>query len=90
MIWQVDNVDTGNPHEMGTGTWNICYGILSKCHMPQTSVHPELDGIDCFGHFLSGMKLIIRTSCWFTGQGKKGDCVWQFGNCGPVTTYIYS
>ena len=21
---------------------------------------------------------------WFTGQGKKGDCVWQFGNCGPV------
>ena len=26
----------------------------------------------------------VMVGCWFTGQGKKGDCVWQFGNCGPM------
>ena len=32
----------------------------------------------------------VTVGCWFTGQGRKGDCVWQFGNCGPRSWVVLS
>ena len=26
----------------------------------------------------------VMVGCWFAGQCKKGDCIWQFSNYGPV------
>ena len=69
-------------HGLGSSTRSSTF--IARVHYSCTPVY--LISWTIYLHILHTHYYDVMVGCWFTGQGKKGDCIWQFGNCGPISS----